>query len=210
MKRYEISTQQLRAADNANGMTIEGVAIVYNQPTILFTKNGIDYKEQISSRALDGVDFKNVPLRYYNHDQGSIILARTRNQSLQLDNRSDGLHFTAALNSNVQAHKDLYELVRSGLVNKMSFGFTVGPDGDNYDGQQHLRTVTQISNLLDIGVVDQPLYENTMVFPTGSTITSLFDALNNPGDEFTDDLFRAYDLIVLRLKFERADQWLGR
>ena len=162
MKRYGISTQELRAASDAKGMILEGVAIIYNQPTIMFTENGIDYKEQISSRALDGVDLSDVPLRY-NHDQGFIILARTRNQSLQLDNRLDGLHFTAALNPDVQAHKDVYELVRSGLVNKMSFGFTVGPNGENYDGQQHLRTIIQIQNLYDLSIVDQPAYEQTSV-----------------------------------------------
>jgi hypothetical protein len=172
MKRYGISTQQLRAADNAKGMILEGVAIVYNQPTILFRENGIDYWEQISSRALDGVDLRDVPLRY-NHDQGFIILARTRNQSLQLDNRPDGLHFTATLNPNVQAHKDIYELVRSGLVNKMSFGFTVGPDGDDYNGQQHLRTVIQIRNLLDIAIVDQPAYEQTTVEARNQFLTDV-------------------------------------
>ncbi|MEN6460814.1 MAG: HK97 family phage prohead protease [Syntrophomonas sp.] len=162
MKRYGISTQELRAADSAKGMILEGVAIVYNQPTILFSEDGIDYKEQISSRALDGVDLSDVPLRY-NHDQGFTILARTRNQSLKLDNRPDGLHFTAALNPEVQSHKDVYKLVRSGLVNKMSFGFIVGPDGDDYDRLQHLRTVMQIDRLYDVSIVDQPAYEQTTV-----------------------------------------------
>ncbi|MEN6460815.1 MAG: HK97 family phage prohead protease [Syntrophomonas sp.] len=219
MKRYGINTQELRAIDNAEGMTLEGVAIVYNQPTTLFTKNSINYREQISSKSLDGVNLTDVPLRYYNHDHGFLILARTRNQSLKLDNRPDGLHFTVALNPIVQAHKDVYELIRNGLINKMSFGFIVGSAGDNYDNQQHIRTVTQISNLLDIAIVDQPAYEQTTAearnqyladVPGNSRIASLIDVLNNPGDEFTDDLFRANDLINLYFMQKQADQWLGR
>src|SRR5690606_10060521 len=87
---------ELRALDDDSSMALEGRAVVFEQPTVLYEIDGIQYKEIIDSRALDQTDLSDVVLRY-NHAEGFTVLARTRNRSLELEKRPDGLYFRAEL-----------------------------------------------------------------------------------------------------------------
>jgi len=143
-----------------NGMIVEGRVIVFDQPTVLYEYDGIQYKEVISRTALDGVDLSDVVMRY-NHMSSPIVLARTRNKSLQLEKKNDGLYFRAQLQNDMDAHKEMYAAVKSGLLDKMSFGFTIADS--NYDSKTHTNTITKIGKLFEISIVDQPAYEQTHV-----------------------------------------------
>jgi HK97 family phage prohead protease len=152
---------EIRAAANSE-MTLEGRAIVFDTPTVLFESGGIKYSEIINSNALDRADISDVVLRY-NHSGEMTVLARTRNRSLQLEKRPDGLYIRANLQQDIQQHKDIYNAVRSGLIDKMSFGFIIADDGDRYDPKTHTRTINNIRKLFDCSLVDQPAYEQTFV-----------------------------------------------
>ena len=81
MKQKEIRKLdlQFRAEDTEDGkMEIKGYAAVFNSPETY------DYTEVIDSKAFDGADMSDVVLRY-NHNDSFMVLARTRNKSLQLD-----------------------------------------------------------------------------------------------------------------------------
>lgn len=68
---------------------------------------------------------------------------------------------TATLNPDIQAHRDVYAAIKSGLVNKMSFAFQVADGGDSYNG--NMRTIRNIKKLMDVSIVDQPAYQETWV-----------------------------------------------
>lgn len=153
---------ELRALDDNNNMTLEGQAIVFEQPTVLYEIDGIQYKEIIDSRALDRTDLSDVVLRY-NHAEGFTVLARTRNRSLELEKRPDGLYFRAELQPEIQAHRDLFAAVKAGLIDKMSFGFRVAEDGDEYDRATRTRRILNIARIYDLSLVDFPAYEQTFV-----------------------------------------------
>lgn len=155
-------------------MKLEGLAVVFDRPTTLFEHDGIQYKEIIDSRALDATDVSDVVLRY-NHEGSFVVLARTRNNSLKLEKRPDGLYMEATLNSEIQAHRDVYAAVKSGLVNKMSFAFAVADGGDTYSG--NLRTIRNIKKLMDVAIVDQPAYQETWV-----EARAKFEEKNKPGE----------------------------
>ncbi len=161
MKSHGFS-EELRATGQEGSMTLEGRAIVFNQPAVLYELGGIKYREIIAPTALDGADLGDVVLRY-NHNDEFTVLARTRNRSLTLEKRRDGLYMRATLQPDIQAHRDLYAAVKSGLVDKMSFGFAVADGGDSYDQATHTRTVFAIRKLFDVSIVDQPAYEATFV-----------------------------------------------
>lgn len=160
-KIYGFSSE-LRAAGDNEQMVLEGRAIVFNTPTVIYEYDGIQYKEVIDSRALDTTDLTDVVCRY-NHNGEYVVLARTRNKSLVLDKRLDGLYMRATLQPDIQAHKDVYYAVRSGLIDKMSFGFVITDNGDDYDQVTHTRTVKSIKRLFDVSIVDLPAYEQTYV-----------------------------------------------
>ena len=153
---------ELRAASDGDKLALEGRAIVFEQPTVLYEIDGIQYKEVIDSHALDRTDLSDVVMRY-NHAEGFTVLARTRNRSLELDKRPDGLYFRAELQPEIQAHRDLFAAVKAGLIDKMSFGFRVADGGDEYDSMTHTRRIKNIARIYDISLVDFPAYEQTFV-----------------------------------------------
>lgn len=135
-------------------MVIEGYAITFNEPAT----HG--YTEIISDKALDNTDMSDVPLKY-NHEDSHLIMARTRNHSLELKKDDKGLFIHAEL-IDTQSNKDIYKSIKAGLIDKMSFGFTVR--GDEYDYDTDTRTITDIEKLFDVSVVDMPFYDTTSVY----------------------------------------------
>ncbi len=144
------------------GETISGYAVVFESRTVLYKDpvSGYEYGEIIDRHALDGADMSDVVLRY-NHD--GRVLARTRNGSLKLTIDNHGLRVEANMNGSEEARSFL-EDVRSGLVDKMSFAFVVGADGEDFDTKTRTRRVKAISRLADVSLVDFPAYDQTEVF----------------------------------------------
>lgn len=139
-----------------NAMSIEGYAIVFDEPTDL------GYIEVIDKGALDNCDMKDVCLKY-NHEDGYPVMARTRNKSLRLEVDDHGLKVEADL-IDTQSNIDIYKSIRAGLLDKMSFAFIVSDaNWDTVDGVD-IRHITGISKLFDVSVVDIPAYEQTEVY----------------------------------------------
>ena len=134
-------------AENDEEMRIKGYAVVFNSPETY------GYTEVIDSRALDNADMSDVVLRY-NHNDTFMVLARTRNKSLDLKVDEKGLFMDARLQDDITEHKNIYNAIKSGLIDKQSFAFTV--DEDEYDYDTDTRTITKIGKLYDVSVVDQP------------------------------------------------------
>ena len=137
-----------------NKMEIKGYAAVFNSPETY------SYTEVIDSKAFDEADLSDVVLRY-NHEDTFMVLARTRNKSLQLDVDEKGLFMDAVLQDDIQSHKDIFNAIKSGLIDKQSFAFVV--DEDEYDYDTDTRTITKIGKVFDVSVVDQPFYNATDV-----------------------------------------------
>ena len=97
----------------------------------------------------------------YNHNDSFMVLARTRNKSLNLSVDEKGLMIDATLQDDITEHKNIYNAIKSGLIDKQSFAFTV--EEDNYDYDTDTRTITKIGKLFDVSVVDQPFYNATDV-----------------------------------------------
>lgn len=164
--KKEIRLAELRAVDpgqDQNEMIVEGRAIVYDSPTVMFEWNGIKYYEVIARGALDGADLKDVPFKY-NHSDAVMVMARTRNKTLELIPDDKGLLIRAKL-ADTTAGRDLYELIRRGDIDKMSFAFTVTEQSYNKD--THTRTITKFKRIWDVSAVDTPAYSDTFISARG-------------------------------------------
>lgn len=157
--QYEQRMVEMRAVGEGDKMTIEGYAIVFDQPAT----HG-RFTETIKRGALDGADMKNVPLRY-NHNDNVMVMARTKNNSLRLIVDEKGLLIQADL-IDTQSNRDLYKGIQEGLIDRMSFAFTVADGGDtwNFGQKETTREVTKINKLYDVSVVDAPFYDGTSVY----------------------------------------------
>lgn len=146
---------ELRASED-NENNVEGLACVFDKETDL----GYFY-EKIDRHAFDNCDMSDV-FMLFNHDQ-NFVLARTLNNSLRLSVEDSGLYQQSNIVATTQGN-DVFKLVRDGLINKMSFAFSVDREGETWyvdeDNKEH-RTITKIAKLYDVSLVTYPAYEAT-------------------------------------------------
>ena len=141
-------------------MVLEGYAIVFDQETLIGDKEK-GFIESIDRNALKNANMKDVPMKY-NHDDSFLIIARTRNNSLRLTVDDIGLKVRAEL-IDTDSNKDIYKMVKAGLLDKMSFAFTVSSQKIDRSGDIPKRTITGIDRLFDVSIVDLPAYDQTSI-----------------------------------------------
>ena len=136
---------------------VEGYAVRFDSPTVLFEYGGIEYKEQIDSRAFEECNVSDV---IFNYNHSGKVMARTRNNTLQLEVKEDGLYIRARLDGTEEGRK-LYDEIRGGYIDRMSFQFTVREE--SYDKENHMWTVRKLKRLYDVSAVDIPAYDDTSI-----------------------------------------------
>ena len=157
----ETRLAEVRFEENEGKMILEGYAIVFEQETLIGDEER-GFKEVISRTALQDTFMKDVPLKY-NHMDSFLILARTKNKSLVLSVDNIGLKVHAEL-IDTHSNEDVYKMVRSGLLDKMSFAFTVSKQSWDRSGKVPVRRIESIDRLFDVSVVDVPAYDGTSIY----------------------------------------------
>ena len=164
-REYRAMTMMVRAADDENEMIVEGYATTFNQPYLLY--DGCDYKiiEQIAANAFSECDMSDVIMQY-NHE--GRVFARNKNNTLTLTVDSIGLKITADLGG-TDIGRQLYQEIKGGYTDKMSFGFVVAEDrrANTIDHENNVetvtRTITKIKKLYDVSAVSIPANDMTSI-----------------------------------------------
>ena len=151
-------TAEVRAVATEDGsMKIGGYAATFNSEA-----TGLNFREVIApgafTRALASAD---PVFLLVNHDMEGIPLASTQSGTLSLRQDSTGLYMEATLDPSNPKAQELSSAVRRGDMDKMSFAFTVSPEGQTKDAG--LRTLTDIERLYEVSVVTLPAYDSTSV-----------------------------------------------
>lgn len=151
-----LTTDLTTRSSDDNGMTVEGYAMLYDQPSV-----PMPFVEYIDRGALDNVDLSKV-LLLYGHDLNS-VLARSDAENLQLRADDRGLWFRATL-PDTTLGRDTYTNVANGNLKGCSVGFKIGDDKwlQGNDGQviHHIRSFDQ---LIEISITPIPAYTETSV-----------------------------------------------
>ena len=187
--RFFAQDIEVRAEENNNDMIVEGYAVVFDSPAT----HG--FTEIIKREAFDKCNMKDVPLKY-NHDDSHLILARTRNGSLELSVDDKGLKIRAKL-IDTSTNVDIYKSLKAGLLDKMSFAFTVADGGDSYDSNTRTRIITGIDRLYDVSVVDTPFYDKTEIYAR-----SIMKSLDSDFQDRLDNLRARVELSKRKLDLE--------
>lgn len=165
-REYRSMTMEVRSVEGEeNGMIVEGYATTFNQPYLLY--DGRHYKiiEQVAPTAFAGCDMSDVIMQY---DHAGRVFARTRNSTLGLAVDSIGLKVTADL-SGTDIGRQLYQEIKGGYTDKMSFGFVVAEDqrastvDHENDVETVTRTITKIKKLYDVSAVSTPANDMTSI-----------------------------------------------
>lgn len=143
---------------------VEGYATTFNQPYELW-RDGPDYifLEQVDRGAFDKTDMSDVIMQY---DHEGRVFARTNNGTLELRTDDHGLHIRADLGG-TEIGRQLYEEIKGGYTDKMSFGFTVDADERLITEEAGvvtiLRTIKSIGKLYDVSAVSLPANNATEI-----------------------------------------------
>ena len=120
--------------------------------------------EKVDSKAFDETYMEDTIFQY---DHSGMVYARTRNDTLKLELDEHGLKTTADLSS-TEASRGIWEAIDKGLIDRMSFAFTV--TGDSYEEEEQengdiilTRTITKIGRLYDVSAVSFPANEQTSI-----------------------------------------------
>lgn len=163
---------QLREPNSTNNgsddLYLDGYAAVFNQETTLYDGRFMRLREQIDPGAFDEVLASNPDVHLVVGHNMDLPMARTGLEgtgSLQLAADEHGLQVRARLNPRISYIRDLAENMRDGVVDQMSFAFTVAEDKteilDNDGVEDELRTILRIGALYDVTVTPQGAYSQT-------------------------------------------------
>lgn len=139
---------------------VEGYATTFDSPYVLFETNGVQYKEQVDSRAFDNADFSDVIMQY---DHGGKVFARnkmgkSKEPTLHIEPQQRGLFIAADLGLTEESRK-LYDEIDKGLIYQMSWAFTVGED--YFDKETRTRHIMKINKVYDVSAVSIPANNQT-------------------------------------------------
>jgi len=102
------------------------------------------------------------------YDHQGRVFARNSNGTLEINTDDHGLFMSADL-SGTEIGRQLFEEIKGGYTNKMSFGFTVDEDKREVTENREngtvdvLRTITKIRKLYDVSAVSLPANDGTEI-----------------------------------------------
>ena len=142
-------------------LILQGSPIVYDTPAPIYEDvEGNTIFEIIERGAIAGADVSDVVL---NIEHGGRVYARTRNGTLMITETETGADCRADMDANDQGHRQYYNDVKSGLLDRMSFSFTVPEDGYEYDAAARTIRVKRIDKIYDVSAVAFAAYDQTRI-----------------------------------------------
>lgn len=161
-------------------MVVEGYATTFNAPYLLYRDGNYEVWEQVDKNAFDEADLHDVVMQY---DHQGRVFARNTNGTLTLRADDVGLHITALLGG-TELGRQLYEEIKGGYTNKMSFGFVVDEDRKDIveegESVRVMRTILKIGRLYDVSAVSIPANDGTSI----STRSYGVECVNEVAEEF--------------------------
>ena len=149
--RVQVANFEVR--ETPDGMLFEGYASVFNSRS----ENLGGFTEFVAPGAFTrSLKSRNDVKLLWNHDAGS-VLGSTRAKTMTLTEDNRGLKVSATL-PNTQLGRDTAELIRTGIIDSMSFGFNVIKDSWNSEGTE--RTLHSV-RLFEVSIVAFPAYAGT-------------------------------------------------
>lgn len=191
MNNREYRNMQMRAADNVDEETrsvVTGYASTFDEPYMLFSGEGYEFWEVVDRTAFNDTDMSDVIMQY-NHE--GRVFARNGNGTLDVSIDDNGLFIEADLGG-TEIGRQLYEEIRGGYTDKMSFGFTVTGESEEREKDEngitkYTRHITSVGKLYDVSAVSIPANDGTSI----------------SADAVTRSLADLNDGVIERIKAER-------
>ena len=166
-REYRNMTMQIREAeteDQADAMVVKGYASTFDEPYTLYEDDYWRLEEVVDRSAFENTDMTDVIMQY---DHQGRVFARNKNNTLTVTPDDHGLLIEADLGG-TELGRQLFEEIRGGYTDKMSFGFTVDGEDildtkDENGKDLTVRTITSIRKLYDVSAVSIPANDATEI-----------------------------------------------
>ena len=170
---------------------VSGYASTFDEPYKLFDGEGWEYWEVVDRGAFDETDMSDVIMQY---DHRGRVFARTRNNTLEVNPDDEGLFIQADLGG-TEIGRELYEEIRGGYTDRMSFGFTVTGETEEREKDEDgivtfTRHITKVGKLYDVSAVSIPANDGTSI----------------GADAVTRSLADMNDGVIARIQAERLEE----
>jgi HK97 family phage prohead protease len=155
-ERVTMDCEVRSLSTDSTSLRIGGYAAQFNKEA-----TGLSFREVIAPGAFTRTLDSGEPVfLLVNHDTDSLPLASTQSGTMALRQDETGLYMEADLDPNNPRAQELASAVSRGDVSKMSFAFTIAPNGDTRENG--LRTLQDL-NLFEVSVVTWPAYDATTI-----------------------------------------------
>lgn len=164
-REYRNMTMEIRELEEQpDAMIVRGYASTFNEPYTLYEDEYWRFEEVVDRGAFEKTDMSDVIMQY---DHEGRVFARNKNNTLTVTPDDHGLLIEANLGG-TELGRQLYEEIRGGYTDKMSFGFTV--DAEDFldtkaeDGKAlTVRTIKSVRKLYDVSAVSIPANDATEI-----------------------------------------------
>lgn len=154
------------AAVDEEGYKVRGYATTFDDPYVLYEDKDMVIREIIDHDALKDADMSDVIMQY---DHAGRVYARTSNNTLTVTPDAHGLGMEADLGG-TDLGRGLFQEIKGGYTTKMSWGFTVNRDRDEWtsetapDGRAlETRTIKSVRKVYDVSAVSLPANDATEI-----------------------------------------------
>lgn len=189
-RNMKIEIRDIEGAEDEK-MLVSGYASTFDEPYKLFSGEGWEFWEVVDRGAFDETDMSDVIMQY---DHRGRVFARTRNNTLEVQPNDEGLFIQADLGG-TEIGRELYEEIRGGYTDRMSFGFTVSGELEEREKDENglsifTRHITKVGKLYDVSAVSIPANDGTSI---GA------DAVTRSLDDLSDG-------VIARIQAERLEE----
>ena len=189
-RNMKLEIRDIEGAEDEK-MLVSGYASTFEEPYKLFDGEGWEYWEVVDRGAFDETDMSDVIFQY---DHRGRVFARTRNNTLEVNPDDEGLFIQADLGG-TEIGRELYEEIRGGYTDRMSFGFTVDGELEEREKDENgfvifTRHITKVGKLYDVSAVSIPANDGTSI--GADAVTRSLDAMS--------------DGVIARIQAERLEE----
>jgi len=178
-RNMKIETRDVEPGEEERKI-VTGYASTFDEPYKLFEWEGGEYWEVVDRSAFDNTDMSDVIMQY---DHKGRVFARTKNNTLTVTVDDHGLKIEAYLGG-TEIGRELFDEIRGGYTDKMSFGFTVNGESEDREKLEsgvikYTRRITSVNKLYDVSAVSLPANDGTEIGAdaTARSIRSLSDGV---------------------------------
>lgn len=173
IKQKELRTLSFETRDlsfDDKSLKVSGYVNKAGSYSQVMSADGTPFRETILPQAFVEAVATEDPIDFYAEHDDQKLLATTVNHSLTLRADDNGLYMEAQI-LDTNDGRDTYELIKSGVITSMSFGFIVLDDdwdmtGGTFDDSIPLRTVKEII-LKEVSAVRFPAYLSSSIEARG-------------------------------------------